>query len=59
MDYYPKEFSPQARARVEAERLKAKQEFQRRRSEKPPAEWKKGSREWDLYGFYAYILRLF
>jgi hypothetical protein len=59
MDYYPNEFSAQARARNEAERLKSKQEFQRRRSEKLPPEWKKTSREWDLNGFYDYILRVF
>jgi hypothetical protein len=56
---YPKEFSAGARARVEAGRLRAKQALQQSRSEKPPSDWKKGTREWDLFAFYAYVLSVF
>lgn len=54
---YPQEFSPQARARVEAEQLKARQEFVAAKSERPPVEWT--TYRWDLMAFYAYVLRVF
>jgi hypothetical protein len=59
MDYYPKEFSAQARARVEAEQIIAKRDFERAQSEKPPNKWGKDRRTWDECLFYRYILRVF
>jgi len=54
---YPQEFSLQARAGVEAEQLKARQEFAAAKGEMPPA----GSTtyRWELTAFYKYVLRVF
>jgi hypothetical protein len=59
MDYYPQEFSAQARARVEAERIIAKRDLEQFQSEKPPDKWAKDCRTWDERLFYRYILRVF
>jgi hypothetical protein len=54
---YPREFSPQARARVEAERLKARQQFAQAQGEGPPADWTRY--RWEVTGFCVYVLRVF
>jgi hypothetical protein len=54
---YPREFSRQARARVEAERLKARQEFEQDRISPVPSDWT--TQRWDQCTLYTYILRVF
>jgi hypothetical protein len=54
---YPREFSRQARARVEGERLKAIQEFEQERKSPVPSDWT--PQRWDQCTLYAYILRVF
>jgi hypothetical protein len=56
---FPREFSGQARASVEAEQLKANRALAQSRAQKPPESWKGSTREWDLQEFYHYILRVF
>lgn len=53
---YQTEFSLQARARVEAERLRARRDLEQARAEKPPEDWE--VRRWDQCAFYAYIARV-
>ena len=59
MDYYPPQFSGQARANVEREQLKASRDLANSRREKPPADWTGTAREWDRWEFYDYIIRVF
>jgi hypothetical protein len=57
---YPQEFSPQARARVETEKMKAKRELKRDRTFRPINDtdsWDASG--WDAAAFDAYILRVF
>ena len=56
---FPHEFSAQARARIEAERLKASRELADAQAQKPPDAWKSGAREWDRQEFHDYILLVF
>jgi hypothetical protein len=56
---YPPQFTPQSRARVEAERVKAGRDFARALREEPPAGWAKGKHVWDQCAFYSYVLRVF
>jgi hypothetical protein len=56
---FPHEFSAQARAHIEAGRLKASRELGDAQAQKPPDAWKRGAREWDRQEFHNYILRVF
>lgn len=54
---YPRDLSPQARTRVEAEQLTAHQQFAQSKGEEPPADWT--ARRWDEAAFRAYIFCVF
>jgi hypothetical protein len=54
---YPREFSPQARARVEAERLRAAKELEQDQNRVPSSHY--GPSENDEHNFRKYILRVF
>ncbi len=54
---YPREFSLEAHARVEAEQIRAHQELVQRQGEEPPAGWT--TRRSDFMALYEYILRVF
>jgi hypothetical protein len=55
----PPQFTKEARARVEAERIRASRSLNEARRQEPPPEWKKGKRAWDQCSFYAFVLRVF
>src|SRR5688572_16842610 len=54
---YPFEFSNEARARIEAERIKAFQEFDETRRNKVTDGWTNS--KWDRSAFFLYVLRAF
>jgi hypothetical protein len=54
---YPHEFSAEARARMEAERIKAHRDLERWQQDKPPSDWTR--HRWDHFAFNVYILRVF
>src|SRR5258708_18630440 len=54
---YPQEFSTQARARIEAERLNANRELEQDHTIPAPEGWT--AERWDEVSFYAYVLRVF
>ena len=56
---YPQEFSTQARAQVEAERLKDGRELGQAQTSRPPTSWTWTISRWDECAFHIYILRMF
>jgi hypothetical protein len=56
---FPPQFPKEARAQVEAERIRAGRILNEARAQEPPVEWKKGKRAWDQSAFYGFVLRVF
>ena len=54
---YPREFSAEARARMETERIKSHRDLKGDQQEQPPSDWT--MRRWDQIAFNVYILRVF
>src|SRR3954447_20635907 len=51
---YPHEFSAEARARIEAERIKARRDLKDDQQKQPPSDWTMPL--WDQFAFTLYIL---
>jgi hypothetical protein len=55
---YPPDLSAKARNLIEAEQLRAMQEFEDNQAKEPPSNWKGTATEWDKWEFERYILRI-